>query len=464
MRDFEGERDRLLAECLAAGARLYEGDRAKIFSRELSPGCVICAEGTWSCLFVNRVCPKGCFFCPYDQSQPRLLPHTPAIPLLFSNPADYVAALKAFDYRGVGFSGGDPLVTFDRLLDYVKNVRRSLGRDGYLWIYTNGDLLSEEKACHLAEAGIDEIRVDLGARGYDLTPVRTAAQFVKNVVVETPAIPEDLKLWPDLLQKLEALGVKHLNLHQLMQTSHNAAAFTARGYTVVGPESAERPVIDSELAALEILRLSLAAGSALAINYCSHLYKRRYQGRGHRARISGYIARTKSRPSELATVTAAGLLRSFAVSRKAIPPSLLDSPSLDGQTVFVVYESWKGLTVESFSTALEIEKAEITPAMVCYFQRVLSMRIALPDRDDRIKFKKLFIDDMNPRDSPPTNLDPVLQEFAKRFEDLEYLPKGIPSYANVSTTRRLTPGDTGYRRSGPSGRIENRPRGGRSSR
>ncbi len=446
MRDFEGERDRLLAECLAAGARLYEGDRAKIYSRELSPGCLLCAEGTWSCLFVNHVCPKSCFFCPYDQSRPRLLPYTPAIPVHFADPADYARALRAFGYRGVGFSGGDPLVTLDRLLDYVRHVRRALGPDGYLWMYTNGDLLSEEKARRLADAGIDEIRVDLAARGYDLTPLRTAAKRIKNIVVETPAIPEDLMLWPSLLPKLEALGVRHLNLHQLMQTPQNAAAFAARGYAAAGPGDAERPVADSEIAALEILRLALADGSSLAVNYCSHLYKRRYQERGHRARINGFLAGTGASTAAMASITPAGVLRRLLVSGVSVSPSRLDSPSLDGRLVRAAYQSWRGLSPESFETAEEIRKAEIAPGLACYFRPEGPERlIPLRGRSERARFKKLFIDAKGSRAAAPATAD---ADWAKKFEGLEFLPQGLP---------RLTPGGIARTRSAPSDRRESHP-------
>lgn len=34
----------------------------------LSPGCELCAQGLWSCLFVNGKCNCRCFYCPAEQN------------------------------------------------------------------------------------------------------------------------------------------------------------------------------------------------------------------------------------------------------------------------------------------------------------------------------------------------------------------------------------------------------------
>ncbi|HPS94125.1 MAG TPA: radical SAM protein, partial [Deltaproteobacteria bacterium] len=36
----------------------------KLFTGGISPGCRLCGEGAWSCLFINNLCNAHCFFCP----------------------------------------------------------------------------------------------------------------------------------------------------------------------------------------------------------------------------------------------------------------------------------------------------------------------------------------------------------------------------------------------------------------
>jgi hypothetical protein len=54
----------------------------------LSPGCRICGEGDWSCLFVNGKCNCRCFYCPSSQAEIGV-PTTNRVP--FNRSADPIA-------------------------------------------------------------------------------------------------------------------------------------------------------------------------------------------------------------------------------------------------------------------------------------------------------------------------------------------------------------------------------------
>lgn len=79
--------------------------------------------------------------------------------------------MKTFNIKGVGFSGGEPLLVGDRLLAHISAIRQELGESIYLWMYTNGDMVNREVLQKLRAAGLDEIRFDLSARSYNLDPV-----------------------------------------------------------------------------------------------------------------------------------------------------------------------------------------------------------------------------------------------------------------------------------------------------
>ena len=44
-----------------------DGNKSKLYTGRLSPGCQTCIEGTWACIFINGLCTRNCFFCPQDR-------------------------------------------------------------------------------------------------------------------------------------------------------------------------------------------------------------------------------------------------------------------------------------------------------------------------------------------------------------------------------------------------------------
>ncbi len=270
----------------------------KVDCRKLSPGCSSCAVGSWSCLFINGRCNVSCFYCPTSQDETEG-PLSNGIP--FSTPEDYAAYVALFGFSGVSVSGGEPLLTLDRTLAYLNAVRRRCGDAVHLWMYTNGTLLTKEIVNELQDAGLCEIRFDIGATNYDLTKLHLAVGIIPTVTVEIPAVPEEEIMMRDKMVEMAAAGVKHLNLHQMRLTPHNFRHLAARPYTFIHGEKVT--VLESELTALRLVRYSIEQGIGLPVNYCSFPYKRRYQHAAARSRGIRFIQAGHE------TVTEAGYLR-----------------------------------------------------------------------------------------------------------------------------------------------------------
>lgn len=276
---------------------------SKVHGGELSPGCRSCVAGTWSCLFVTGRCNCRCSFCPTPQDEEGV-PGTNTID--FPRARDYAEYTERFEFDGVSFSGGEPLLSPDRTLDYLRAVRERRGDEVWTWLYTNGSLLDRTLLERLRDAGLDELRVDVAAVGYDLAGVALAVGVIPTVTVEIPAIPEDAARLRALLPVLQDLGVDHLNLHQLRLTPHNLLRLARRGYTFLhGPKVT---VLESELAALELVVHALDQGLGLPVNYCSYVYKTRFQGAAARRRA----ARVVRRPWE--EITENGYLRTLSLA------------------------------------------------------------------------------------------------------------------------------------------------------
>ena len=304
------ERTSFYEHCSCHGPiKLVSGNRSKPYLNALSPGCKTCVEGKWLCVYISTRCVQGCFYCPKSQNgNDSDLPRTPE-KFSFGSVDDYVAYLGGFDFEGVGFSGGEPFLAYEKLVKYIENTRRAFGLRHYLWAYTSGKHVTPENLAALRRAGLNELRFHIAANGYDLTSVALAIKEIGRVSIEIPVIPEDKQIVMEKLAQFEELGVSHLNLHQLCMTEANYEALSKRNYTIAHTDYFPNffPVLESELAAFDIMRYASDKTFKMGINYCSRLYKSIFQLNGARRRAAS-VSRSK-----LESVTATGYLRRMSI-------------------------------------------------------------------------------------------------------------------------------------------------------
>jgi pyruvate formate-lyase activating enzyme-like uncharacterized protein len=276
------------------GERLqFKFKHTKPYVNSISPGCQLCGDGEWSCLFITGKCNANCFYCPASQDMDGT-PQTQK--LLFDDPEKYVDYINRFNFKGVSFSGGEPLLVFDRILEFVKQVRQNCAPSLYIWMYTNGILATEEKFKALGEAGLNEIRFDLGAVHYNPKVLRGAAKHIKNVTVEIPAVPHEKEQLLAVLPELCALGVTNLNLHQLRLTTYNANKLLQQDYTYLHGE--QPTVLESELTAFEVMQFVVENNLPIGVNYCNFQFKHRFQKAGFRGKMAQELKLEKEELTE----------------------------------------------------------------------------------------------------------------------------------------------------------------------
>lgn len=296
----EADRARLLA---AMGDTVTMAHRqSKPHLGPLSPGCRICGEGAWSCLFINGICNCRCAYCPTPQLDVAV-PTTNRIP--FDRASDYADYVRHFGFTGASISGGEPLMTLDRTLHYIHTLRQRIGDGLHIWLYTNGTLLNADTVSRLKDAGLSEIRFDISAADYSLKALGLAAGRIPLVTVEIPAIPEDGERLAELMPSLRDAGVGHLNLHQLRLTPHNSQYLAKLPYTFVHGERVT--VLESELTALKIVQMAAVKNIGLPINYCSFAYKYRCQRAAVRRRTAAMIQKGHE------GITESGYIRQFSL-------------------------------------------------------------------------------------------------------------------------------------------------------
>lgn len=377
------KRDNLLRSL--SGQVSYSFMQSKIHIGELSPGCLICAEGYWSCMFINGLCTTHCFYCPQDRKIKKERP--PNEDIYFDSPEYYVAYLEKFNFKGVGFSGGETFLVLDKLLRYIEKIRERFGKSMYLWLYTNGTLVNKDKLVRLKKSGLNEIRFNISANDYDLRPVELAVDIVDTVTVEIPGIPEDVEIMKNCLVKLQKIGVKHLNIHQLNSTEYNYKNFIERSYTFLHDPNIS--IFESEIAVLKLIRYALDKKIGLSISYCSSAYKIRFKGKGDRERKASLVKKDFEDLTDFKYIRSLSIQDSVTNIKKIIKILLKNRCPTD---LFLLNDTKTEIFIhKSLFKYIDFDKYGL---IIRYFEPQLKTALVFSEIGDEIKLnsnKKIFI-------------------------------------------------------------------------
>ena len=271
----------------AAGIQI-ENNGETIRSGELSPGCRACKSGRWDCIFLTLSCNLSCSFC----LTPCTLTKASSLSAFGNDIHTLLKEYARLKVAGIGFSGGEPMLASERLMDCLSRLRNA-NPATYLWAYTNGLVLTRNLISKLAEAGLNELRFNMAATGYFhphiLEMVRYAAMRLSAVAVEIPAIPEDRDPLLKALPVWSRAGVKYLNLHELIyepgSPSEKMPGKKKKCRMPDGHVCAFNP-LGSELVK-DVFEQVETAGLPLSVNYCS-LQSKAGQIRGRRSIMASH--------------------------------------------------------------------------------------------------------------------------------------------------------------------------------
>ncbi len=254
---------------------------ASLVYRRLSSACEVCREGlgTITCHISFR-CHRRCFFC-FNPNQENYELHR-------AQENDWRGELDGIRAAGgrlthIALTGGEPLLHPEEATAFFEHAR-SLFPDAHLRLYTSGDLLTEDLARALAQAGLDEIRFSYkmedppALQETVLQNMEMARRYIPCVMVEMPVMPDAEEAMRALLHRFDGIGVWCVNLLELCFPYHNAEAFRERGFLLKDPPyrtlynfwyAGGLPVAGSELVALRLLRFAADEGLSLGLHYCS---------------------------------------------------------------------------------------------------------------------------------------------------------------------------------------------------
>jgi len=108
-------------------------------------------------------------------------------------------------------------MVYDRLLSWLGFFKKNKPQI-YYWAYTNGINIEKKQLVELKNAGLNELRFNIAASGYNdplvLKTIAYASEIFDHVAVEIPSIPDDFEKFITTLPFLEKKRIDFLNLHE----------------------------------------------------------------------------------------------------------------------------------------------------------------------------------------------------------------------------------------------------------
>jgi len=245
----------------------------------ITKGCQLCVLGNKSVLFITGVCKRGCYYCPLPESRKgidavwineRKLSSPNAI-------SEAIEEIKLCSSKGVGITGGDPLLVIGRVEKFVRALKKTFGKQFHIHVYIPTLNCTKQKLEKLAKVGIDEIRFHpffLSKDEEGLGSIQDAWDLKKKyswkVGIEIPAVPRTEQATARFLKTVR--NIDFLNLNEFEMPSLGGEALVGKGMSTIGNTVA---IKGSEKTALKIILLLKEAG--YPIHYCSANTKNLFQ-------------------------------------------------------------------------------------------------------------------------------------------------------------------------------------------
>lgn len=212
-----------------------ENGNASLWRNWISPACVACRTGERTATFFTSLkCSRHCYFC--------FNPNQEDYEYWLSHKRDIAGELREAHAAGAGFdclaiTGGEPLLFKSDVYAFL-DAARELYPQAHVRLYTCGDFLDDACLAELRDRGLDEIRFSVKLDGDEalapehartLDAIERAVAFIPDVMVEMPVGPHDGLAMKELLVRLDAMGVRGVNLLEFGFPLCNAEAFAERG-------------------------------------------------------------------------------------------------------------------------------------------------------------------------------------------------------------------------------------------
>ena len=172
---------------------------------------------------------------------------------------------------GISYVYLEPFMEIEK---YYPVIRKFHDAQVYQHLYTNGTLASEETLRALGEAGLDEIRFNLGATNCSdkvIENIGIAKKHIENVGIETPMTPEFFETFFQKKQAILQTGLDFINCAELHLNENNIYNYLGENM-VIYRHGYISPVWSRELT-LQFMKIADDERWDLAVHDCSNRTK-----------------------------------------------------------------------------------------------------------------------------------------------------------------------------------------------
>lgn len=194
----------------------------------LPKGCQLCVKGKKSVLFISGVCSRNCFYC--SLSQKRKNKDIIWVNEREINPKDknssqmqnLIDEIKQSKSKGIGITGGDPLLFLDRTIKLARQLKKHFTEKFHIHIYLPTKKVNKQNLKKLSKY-IDEVRFhpeflikeqNSIERKKDIDKIKLANLFWKkeNIGIELPILPDQKEQILEFIIKITPyIGFVNLN-------------------------------------------------------------------------------------------------------------------------------------------------------------------------------------------------------------------------------------------------------------
>ena len=250
------------------GRTLYVGDENRF-----PKGCLSCLMGTGlSAIRKTNKCNLNCPFC-YDYGEMEAIPPIGEGLWEIGGTKFYerdLALLLSIQKRptGVSYVYLEPFMEIEKYYGVIRTFREA---GVHQHLYTNGTLATEETLRALGQAGLDELRFNLGASGCAdkvIGLMATAKKYIPQVGVETPMTPA---FYNAFLQKKQAIldtGVDFINCAELHLNPNNIDNYAGESLYLCR-QGYVSPIWSREIT-FAIMRMAAQEGWDMVVHDCSN--------------------------------------------------------------------------------------------------------------------------------------------------------------------------------------------------
>lgn len=172
---------------------------------------------------------------------------------------------------GISYVYLEPFMEIEK---YYPVVRKFSDAGIHQHLYTNGTLATEETLKALGEAGLDELRFNLGASGCSdkvIENIGIAKKYIKRVGIETPMTPEFLEAFFRKKQAILATNLDFINCAELHLNENNIGNYRGENMYICR-HGYISPIWSRELT-LKFMKIADDEGWDLVVHDCSNQTK-----------------------------------------------------------------------------------------------------------------------------------------------------------------------------------------------